>query len=663
MTTTTTIIQLLEERAKSYPNKKIFIFLKDGEQETANLTYEQLVIQSKILAKHLVNRNISNQPALLLFPQGLEFIVTLFACFYARVIAIPAYPPTRNKLNRLDNILANSEAKIVLSNQKTFNKSQKFASKLQDQDWLITDNLSPLKNVAFPKIDPSDIAFLQYTSGSTGQPKGVIISHRNIIANSEFLRVAFELSEQDTCVSWLPLFHDMGLIDGVIQPIYSNYPVYLMTPATFVQRPVTWLQALSKYKATRTGGPNFAYDLCVDKINDNDLEKLDLSKVTCLYNGSEPISAITLKKFIDKFRPAGLNEKVFYPCYGMAEATLQITGIEKETAPTILNLSKSHFGKNLVEINNNQINSISVVGCGYPRLDTQVKIVHPTTKNLTKSNEIGEIWIKGNSISNGYWNNTEITKENFNQVISNTKKTGYYRTGDLGFIHQNELFITGRIKELIIIRGRNYYPQDIEQIIRSAHPALQSNGTAAFSILEEKEKLIIVQEIKRTFIRDLKETEVFNAIKSKMAEHLDIAANAIVLVTPLSITKTTSGKLMRKECQVNYLKSNLSVIGIWKASKSPNQFTNNLKDKATTTETFLTQLFAQKSELPIEQITPNTSFLDIGIDSIYAIDLTVEIEKKLGVKITTSIFWELETIEKIALFIDKKVENDRLAPI
>lgn len=663
------IANLLQDRAEKYPDKKIFTFLKEGEIEAESLTYQQLLSKSQQLASLLIRKNLSGKVVVLLYPQGLEFIIALFACFYAKIIAVPTYPPTRNKLKRLQSILNNSDAKLILSNQKVFNKSTKFSSQLIELQWLLTDNLPITTSVDFPKVESNDIAFLQYTSGSTGQPKGVMISHQNIITNSAFLKEAFELSDQDICVSWLPLFHDMGLIDGVIQPIYSNYAIYLMNPTDFVQKPIRWLGALSKFKATRTGGPNFAYDLCVEKISEEDLNKLDLSSVNCLYNGSEPVSSVTLNKFMDKFKETGLKETVFYPCYGMAEATLQVTGIAKRKTPTILRVAKKQLKKNLLIIEDNPTESISLVSCGYPRLDTQIRIVNPTSKQLAKTIEIGEIWVKGKSISEGYWNNSAITAENFLQTIKDTQETGFYRTGDLGFFYQEELFITGRIKELIIIRGQNYYPQDIERILQDAHPALQNGGTVAFSTIEEKEQLIIVQEIKRTFIRELKEVEVFNAIKNKIATFLEVSVDAIFLVTPFSLPKTTSGKLMRKQCQKDYLTGKLSPISSWEMPKQ-NPIANITEeiskptDKQEDFSSFLTHLFAKKSGLPVTQISPNTSFLDIGIDSIYAVDMTVEIEKKLGLKVTATIFWELKTIESIAKFLyEKKKENDRLASV
>lgn len=652
-----TIVEMLNQRLKQHPDKQIFTFLKNGEQPDGFLTYQMLHDKSKSIAVTLAKKGLKGQRALLLYPQGLEFITALFACFYAGVIAVPAYPPRKNRTDKIKNILVDCEAKIVLADKKTYQRSEKITPNFFNTEWLVTDELEE-NNADITFIpQPNDIAYLQYTSGSTGSPKGVIISHQNIVANSEFLKVAFELSEEDCCISWLPVFHDMGLIDGIIQPIYSNYPVYLMSPANFTQSPLRWLKALSDYKATRTGGPNFAYELCVQKISEEEMKGLDLSRVKCLYNGAEPVWADTLSRFHEKFSKTGLRKTAFYPCYGMAEATLQITGVKINQSPQIIYIEKEALENNRVRLMDASPKSMALVGCGFPRIDTEIAIVEPESNRLVKPNGIGEIWVKGKSISEGYWNNPKATSSTFSQTIEDTGQKGFLKTGDLGFIHEGELFITGRIKEIIIKRGRNFYPQDIERQLIGINPFCKPHGTAVFSILDETEKIVVVQELKRSLFKKPNTKAILKAIRTKITETMEIEVDSVILVRAYTIPKTSSGKTMRLKCRDLFLNKNLAIVDQWHLKKVKPSSTSLHPQKVVSEEALqqlLLKVISKKLDIDVAEMGIYTSVLDMGLDSITTVDVIVELEKILEIKLDSSLFWELLTIEKIAHHIFNK---------
>jgi acyl-CoA synthetase (AMP-forming)/AMP-acid ligase II len=568
-----TLVELLTYRAQNQPDQKVFTFLRSGETEAGSLTYAELHRQAQTIAATLQSIAPPGERALLLFPPGLEFIAAFFGCLYAGVVAVPAYPPRRNQsLTRLQSIATDAAATIVLTTSSLLTTLETAAQEtllLSDLQWLATDGLSGDLAATWqvPPISSESLAFLQYTSGSTGDPKGVMISHGNLLHNSALIQSCFQDTPQSQGVSWLPVYHDMGLIGGVLQPIYVGAQTVLMSPVDFLQKPIRWLEAISRYRATTSGGPNFAYDLCIQKITPEQLAKLDLSHWELAFSGAEPVRADTLEKFAMTFAPAGFRKTSFYPCYGMAETTLIVSGGVKTAAPPVLNVDAMSLEQNQVTMSRQpQDTDRQIVGCGQTRLNQQILIVHPETKIPCSDDQVGEIWVSGASVAQGYWHRTQQTEEAFHAIPANaaSDSPNFLRTGDLGFLHHGELFVTGRLKDVIIIRGQNHYPQDIERTVEMSHPALRAGCGAAFAIdFKGAERLVLVQEVERSYLRKINVQEVASCIRQAVVVQHGLDIYATVLVKTGSIPKTSSGKIRRHACRAEFLTGNLDVVKDW----------------------------------------------------------------------------------------------------
>ncbi|MBD3884957.1 fatty acyl-AMP ligase [Phormidium tenue FACHB-886] len=565
-----TLIELLGDRATKQSAKVAFTFLQDGETETGYLTYQALEQQAKAIAANLQSMVEPGSRALLLYPPGLEFIAAFFGCLYAGVVAVPAYPPRRNQnIARVQAIATSAQAAIALTTSNLLgdleNRLQEEAG-LSSLQWLATDQVAIDAAAAWqaPAISSSTLAFLQFTSGSTGTPKGVMVSHGNLLHNSELIHQCFEDTPDSSGLSWLPPYHDMGLIGGILQPLYVGASMILMPPVAFIQKPLRWLQAISHYKVTTSGGPNFAYDLCSRKITPEQLASFDLSSWQLAFTGAEPVRAETLEQFASIFAACGFQQTAFQPCYGMAETTLLVSGGLKSAPPVIRTVDGAALERNQVVNSTEQgENSRVLVGCGYSRADQQVRIVDPETLTACPDGQVGEIWVSGPSIAQGYWNQPKETEQTFQAYLGDTEGP-FLRTGDLGFLQENELFITGRIKDVIIIRGQNHYPQDIEFTVEKSHPALRPNCGAAFAVeIKGKERLIVVQEVERSYLRKLNVKEVVGNICQAVTVEHGLQVYTTVLVKTGSIPKTSSGKIQRHACRAAFLTGNLNVVEDW----------------------------------------------------------------------------------------------------
>ncbi|WP_153009579.1 AMP-binding protein, partial [Mastigocoleus testarum] len=419
-----------------------------------------------------------------------------------------------------------------------------------------------------PITNSHTLAVFQYTSGSTGKPKGVMLTHGNLLHNSALIHQCFGHSKDSQGVIWLPPYHDMGLIGGIIQPLYGGFPVTLMSPVDFLQKPYRWLQAISRYKATTSGGPNFAYDLCMHKITEEQRATLDLSSWEVAFNGAEPIRAETLEQFVAVFEPCGFRKEAFYPCYGMAESTLIISGGLKDSQPVYKTIQANRLEENRVVLTTKDNHkNLTLVSCGQTRMNQKITIADPEKLTSCSPGQVGEIWVSGQSIAQGYWNCSEQTKLNFQAYLLDSGEGPFLRTGDLGFIEDGELYITGRIKDLIIIRGRNHYPQDIEQTVQTSHPALKMGHGAAFSVeVEGNETLVITQEVKRSYLRKLNINQVVTAICQAVAQEHEIQVSGILLLKTGSIPKTSSGKIQRYACRQGFMNNTLNVVSDWTSS-------------------------------------------------------------------------------------------------
>lgn len=575
-----TLLELLSYRASTQPKQIAYTFLRDGETDAIHYTYQQLEHQVKVIAAHLQSCYQPGNRILLLYPPGLDYISAFFGCLYAGMVAVPAYPPRPNRLSRLQGILQDAGAEVALTNQQTLGGLQRQIAQLpelQSLKLIATDTLADhlAQHWQEPTINSDTLAFLQYTSGSTATPKGVMISHGNLLHNLRLIYQCFGHSSTSQGVIWLPPYHDMGLIGGVLQPLYGGFPVVLMSPLIFLQSPLRWLQAISRYKGTTSGGPNFAFDLCVRKITPEQKQTLDLSSWEVAFNGAEPISADILDQFAEAFEPCGFRREAFYPCYGMAESTLIISGGAKTAAPIFKTVQAIALEKNRVVPGFRYAeNTHTLVSCGQPLPDGKIVIVHPETLSACQPGEVGEIWVSGPSIAQGYWGKNQETEETFKAYLASGEGP-FLRTGDLGFLDRGELFVTGRLKDVIIINGRNHYPQDIEWTVEQSHPLIRPSCSAGFSVdIAGEEKLVVVAEVERhswerrhqlherngTTKGRFPKEELIQSIRRAIFKHHDLQVHTTLLLKPGTIPKTSSGKIQRHACRAGFLAGTLDVV-------------------------------------------------------------------------------------------------------
>lgn len=566
------LVDLLGYRARHQHDQKVYSFLRNEKQETAILTYGKLETRARAIAGQLQEMGVKEgERALLLYSQPLEFICAFFGCLYAGVIPIPAPPPDairiKRTLPRLQGFIKDAEASLALTTSQIFSQfSEESKKKLEFNKivWLYSEEIPDKLADQWQEltINPDAIAYLQYTSGSTSTPKGVMVTHKNIIHHSACINQAWNYTSDSIAATWMPYFHDYGLIDGFIQPIYSGITCYVISPLTFVKNPITWLKVISKYRVTHSQSPNFGYDYCVRRVTSEQLANLDLSSWSTASNGAEPIRKDTIENFIKTFEPCGFNATAFYPAYGLAEASLLVATKPHQEVPKIASVSASALEKNqIIECDSNQKETRYVVSCGFPLSGMEVVIVNPNTLTRCTPDEVGEIWVSDVSVAQGYWNKPKETKHTFKAYLQDTGEGPFLRTGDLGFIKDGQLFVTGRLKDIIIIRGCNHYPQDIEFTVEQSHSALRKNAGAAFGIeVDSEEKLVVVQEVERSWLRKLNLDEVIGDIRQALMAQHELKVDTIALIKSGSIPKTSSGKIMRRTCRSYFLEQTLEVI-------------------------------------------------------------------------------------------------------
>lgn len=558
------ISEVLQRQAQSLPDKIAFKYLINQE-EVDSFTYSELDLEARKIAIALREHGLrENDRALMVYPPGLEFIAAFFGCLYAGIIAVPAVPPNKH-IERLHAIVQDCQPAIVLSKGKLRNViHQRHAqdSLVRDVPWLATDeSLDAMAKEAVAIQEEAGvalgeqhekIAFLQYTSGSTGNPKGVIVTHQNLIHNLTMIQQAAGNQADSVMVNWLPLYHDMGIIGGILQPLFVGATCYVMSPLEFLQNPFNWLQAISKYKGTYSGAPNFAYDLCCQKVTDEELQTLDLSSWEVAFNGSDFVRSSTLHNFSERFRSTGFRGESLCPTYGLAEATLLVAVDLPGNLTKFSNESEDGVTEMNADYSLEEHDSIKV-SCGRPHLDVNVKIVNPTSMVECSELQVGEIWISGPSVAQGYWNNDQATQETF-QGYTAEGQGPFLRTGDLGYLKNGELYFKERMKDVIIIRGKNHYPQDIEFTVENSHYSIINFATAAISVnVDGNEKLVIVAEIYRKIAEIVNLDQLSKEIRAAVVEVHEIQVHSIVFLKEGRIPKTSSGKVQRNKCKQFYL--------------------------------------------------------------------------------------------------------------
>jgi acyl-CoA synthetase (AMP-forming)/AMP-acid ligase II len=599
-------VDLLYWRSQTYPQNTAYIFLKNGELDPVSLTYQQLWQQAGAIAHHLQSLspdNLLGERALLIYnyESGLDFIVAFYGCLLAGVVAVPCHPPRHQQdVPDLQTRLVSAQARFVLMEQSSLVRLKNQLGEFPDQAlcWVGTDAIapqtSPLESQQLlqqSKITPETLAFLQYTSGSTGIPKGVQVTHGCIRSNQRMLEVAFSSDAQTISVGWLPLFHDMGLIGNVLQPLHLGIPSILMSPIAFVQKPFRWLQAISHYQATTSGGPNFAYDLLCRHVTAAQRQTLDLSSWQLAFTGAEPIRPATLDQFVAMYQECGFRPTAFYPCYGMAEATLFISGGVKTELPVIGHFDEAALKENRVVPIMIQEQSRTLVGCGRTWLDGEIVIVDPKTQTRCEGDRVGEIWVAGSGVGRGYWNLLEESDRTFQAFLQDTGEGPFLRTGDLGFLLEGELFITGRLKDLLIFWGFNHYPQHLEQTVEQCHAIFRANGGAAFAIsVEGEERLVIAQEVERRARKNLDVEGMAEVIRWAVFQKHFVDVYAIAFLKPGSLPRTSSGKVQRSACKAQFLEGSLAVLGEWRSPPDSSTDVTSLLEKYLNPMTHLKRL-------------------------------------------------------------------------
>ena len=571
--TAATLVEVLRRRAATQRDEVAYTFISESDP-VESITYGQLEKRSQAIAANLGRTVRPGDRALLLFPAGLDFIAAFFGCAYANVMAVPTcYPKPRRPMPRLSAIGRDARAATVLTNSKTL---ELVSVARQNPDWsgvnwLAIDEVSDEQADGWdcPAVTADDVVYLQYTSGSTSVPKGVMVTHGNLVHNLESIREGFQLNFQQQGVEntgkgvfWLPAYHDMGLIGGILTSLYVGGVSVLMSPTDFLRRPIRWLQAITKYRANVSGAPNFAYELCVEKTTAEQRAELDLSSWRVGFCGAEPIRAETLERFVEVFEPCGFQPESFYPCYGLAESTLLAAGGDGPARPVFKRCLRKALARHEVRDANGHRNGDvqTLVGCGRPRLSHKIKIVNPETHDECGPDVVGEIWLRGPSVAAGYWNRPQETAETFQARLRDDDEDTYLRTGDLGFVSDGQLYITGRVKDVIIIRGRNLYPQDIERSVAQAHPGLRPDAGAAFSLeIGGEEQLGVVHEVDRSFRHD-DLNDVARCVRRIIIEEHEVDPHVILLIRQASLPMTSSGKVQRSQCRKLYDEGKLKVL-------------------------------------------------------------------------------------------------------
>ena len=659
--TFTTLVDILEWRAHHQPTRRAFTFLAEGDvARSVHLTYGELDRQARQTAEVIrASAETAGRPVLLLFPPDLDLLVALFGCFYAGAVAtIADFPRRRSSLLPLESIVRDAGVTVgVTSRLEDIEPYFTGSETLKRLRWLSLAEVLRSPSPKSPDVtppDPHSTAVLQYTSGTTETPRGVMVSHANLLHNSGIINRRFYQTENSRTVFWLPLSHDMGLVGGVCQPLYGGYEGTLMSPLAFLQRPIRWLQAISALRATTSAAPNFAYDLCVRRTTSAQREGLDLSSWTVAINGAEPVRARTIERFSELFGPCGFRPEAFCPSYGLAEATLLVSGEKRHVPPTIVGAAASASASVAG-------NDTLTVGCGRVAPEHRVLVVDPELTVPSKPGEVGEIWVAGESVAQGYWNRAEETEATFRAYLSDSGEGPFLRTGDLGYLAEDELFITARLKDIVIVRGINYSPYVIEQTVEKAHPSLQPAGGAAFVVpVHGEERLIVVHELERSFLRTIDENEVFNAIKQAVADAHGLEVQGIVLIRTGSLPKTVTRKTRRQACREGYLDQSLAAVAAWSSDAvepgvAPNPAAGlpspGARDRESAVRTWLVEKLSRQLNIPAAEMDVRRPLAEYGFDSAAVVGLAGDLEDYLGRELRPDLVYDYPTVEALSVYL------------
>ncbi|EAZ92699.1 AMP-binding protein [Crocosphaera chwakensis] len=667
-----TLGQVLTHWSQIQPEHKAYTMLDNNGVEESHITYGELHSQAKKIAQTLLGSGLQSRNVILLYPPGIDFIIAFFGCLYAGVIPAPIHAPKRNRSNqKIASLVHSIDAAAILVPEAQKETYDQILSK--EENWpeelpyIVTDrlfNLSPLATPELPDLDGSTLAFLQFTSGSTSLPKGVMISHSNCLSNLEMALSVTSATPESTFVSWLPHYHDLGLVAHLLHSFYGGSHCVILAPTTFVSRPLEWLRAITNYGGQYTGAPNFAYQLCVDKIRPEEQKNLDLSCLRMAINAAEPINAQTLLDFSEKFAENGFKPQMFLPAYGMAEGTVFISSGTLEQEPVYLEIDLDILGKDNIAVEtNNDTHKKRLVGCGHGKLGEQLFIIDPQRNCEVPRYHVGEVWVTGPNIMAGYYQNPEATAKT---LVSQKGDRLYLRTGDLGFMDEDgELYITGRLKDLIIVNGVNYYPQDIEICVGQAHKDIRSGCVIAFSVPgKTAEELVIVAELNKAGMTKMGQSgyleEMVEAISSKIGEEFELSVTQLVFLRIGRIPKTSSGKLQRQQCKQMFLQESLDVLGRWTQSDGTQEsqeaihtqhlektFDEIMSMGFTHLQVFtnLMQMFTKDYEVKMVEFDLEKPLLVYGIDSVKLTEIHRQLQRKLECSLPIEVFCENKNVK------------------
>jgi len=668
-----TLVELLHQRAAEGGDTG-YVFLADGERQEVRLSFAGLRARAGAVAAELDRRGLEGSRALLVYPPGLDYVCGFFGCLLGQVVAVPTYPPDPARLERsvrrLLAIVDDARPAVALTTaavRSALDPLLAAAPALARLQWVATDQLAPAPgDMSSRSVGPDRTAFLQYTSGSTGAPRGVELTHRNLIHNSARIHAAFGHGRETRGVIWLPPYHDMGLIGGIVQPLYGGFEVVLMSPLAFLERPMRWLEAISRYRGTASGGPDFAYDLCARKSSPEQRASLDLSSWQLAFDGAEPVRAATLARFADAFAPAGFRPEAFFPCYGLAESTLIATGGPRLVRPRVMRVRRDELARGrAVEAPDA---GVELVGSGEPFEDGALVIVDPARAERCADGEIGEIWLAGESVARGYFGRPEETERAFGARLTDAAGP-FLRTGDLGFVHRGELFVAGRLKDLIIVRGRNHHPTDLERTAERSHRSIRPGCSAAFQLGVDDARVVLVAELSRAAASGTGDgsvdglAEVSAEIRQAVAEEHELALHAVVLVRAGSVPKTSSGKVERYACREAYLGGGLaevarSELGAGGADAGEGEGEAGDAPDEGALRRQLASRIARLIGVPVSEVEADRPLTAIGLDSLMAVELQAALESELGAQVAAVDLLKGASLEQIARRVEEAAGVD-----
>lgn len=630
--------EVLRFRAGDRPTKTALTWLDRLGSPTASWDFATLDRRALALASQLVERGLSGERALLMFPPGLAFVETFFACLHAGVVAIPVYPPDPSRLERslprFLALVADSGATAVLTTSDVAQLAGPLLQHLpalQHLQLVEVDGLTrETSSWSPPTLTPDDVAFIQYSSGSTGTPKGIVVTHGNLLGHAAVLQALDNDQPGRSGLFWLPSYHDLGLIAGILQPVYYGVQTTLMSPIDFMKRPLVWLQAVSAFRPTHTGGPNFGYDLAVRRFDPRKLEGVDLSSVEVFVNAAERVRKETIDRFVETFAPYGVRREQFGPAYGLAEATLVVSARYDRSEPRCLEVDRRALAAGQARPADEDVDPgdrLWLVGVGQARGGVELAIVDPATSVRLEDGRTGEIWVRSPAVASGYLGRPEETEATFGARLPDDPDP-WLRTGDIGFLHDGELFVTARLKDLVILRGRNLAPEDLERSVEHAHPDVRPGCVAAFSVdIDGEERLVVAAEVREGADRP----SVEQAVRDHLLAEDGLATWRVQLLSPRTIPKTSSGKIQRHAARAAFLDR-----------------LEEERARIRRVEAWLVEQIAGRLPDGPREIDRSRTILSYGIDSLEGVALVGDLEELVGRELSPRLVFDNPTLTVLA---------------